>query len=510
MFNLAMVLTESAARFPERPAVIEDGRTYTFAELDRSADGFAAFLHSHHVGPGDSVGLQMANGAAFVIAYFGILKAGSVVVPMNPLAVPREISHVVQSADLRVVVTESEHLDTVLRADPNGRLRTIIVAGPTDSTTSRVRSFDQASATRVPADIRLPVMRPLDSTAAIIFTSGTTGVPKAAQLTHGNLLSSCTHVTTDADVRGTDVTMACIPLFHVFGMTGLMNTSMAQGLPLVTLRRFTAEDVFRLVEEHCVTRTSFVPAMIADLLAGDPSDRDLTSLRRITSGGAPLDVQHVDGLEALFPGAVLLEGYGASETTSSVCVNRDRGTRRLGSVGRATWGTQIRIVDEDGRALPPGASEIGEVQVRGSTVFSGYRNDSDATDSAFDGDWFRTGDLGRMDSDGYLFLSGRRSELIIRGGYNVYPAEVEFVLASHPAISEAAVIGIPDPRLGQEIVAFVVTASELTGREVDEFARERLSRYKCPRDIRFVDDLPRTPSGKLRRGALSRDAEAAD
>ncbi|MDO5492986.1 MAG: AMP-binding protein [Nesterenkonia sp.] len=509
MFNLAMVLTESAARHPERPAVLDDGRAWTFSELDRRADAFADSLQSDGIRPGDAVGLQMANGAAFVIAYYGILRAGSVVVPVNPLAVSREISHIMKSAELRSMVTESENLETVLRADPQGRLPTMFVAGPADPPTRRIRSFDEASAKPASSEHRLPVMRPLDSTAAIIFTSGTTGAPKAAELTHGNLLSSCTHVTRDADVREADVTLACIPLFHVFGMTGLMNTSVAQGLPLVTLRRFSPDDVFRLIEEHSVTRTSFVPTMIAELISADPPDRDLSSLRRITSGGAPLDVQHVAGTEELFPAATLLEGYGASETTSSICVNRDRGTRRLGSVGTATWGTQIRVVDDDGRAVPKGASDIGEVQVRGLTVFSGYRGDPEATAAAFDGDWLRTGDLGHVDSDGYLFLSGRRSELIIRGGYNVYPAEVEVVLTSHPSVAEAAVIGVPDVRLGQEIVAFIVTSAQVEAQELDAFARERLSRYKCPREIRFVDDLPKTASGKIRRAVLSRDGNTS-
>ncbi|GAA1175575.1 class I adenylate-forming enzyme family protein [Nesterenkonia xinjiangensis] len=492
MFNLALAASHAATIHPSRTAVVTPDGSLTFAELDAQISRAARGLQSAGMRPGDTVALHLPTSAAFVICFYAALRAGLIAAPVAPYAAPRELRHALEISASQALITAS--------ADPPEGCDGVPVM---DCETLVARGADGRSdpfVARSPEDV-----------AAVIFTSGTTGAAKAAKLTHWNLWMSCTALSARTSPTSEDVVLACLPLHHVFGMSGLMNASLAWGMTLVLRPRFDAAEALDLIAKHRVTRFSGVPTMFMDMIREGAQGRDLSSLRHVTSGGAALPPGVLEDFEEMIPSATLLEGYGASETTSSICVNSSRERRRLGSVGTPSWGTRVRVVAEDGALLPAGPEHIGELQVSGPTVFAGYADDPEATAAAFDGEWLRTGDVAWIDADQYVHLVDRRSSLIIRGGLNVYPAEVEQVLSQHTAVQEAVVLGQPHERLGEEIAALIVPGrplGELTGEHraqlvehLDHHAREHLAAYKRPRLIRFVDSLPRTPSGKILRPA---------
>jgi long-chain acyl-CoA synthetase len=341
-----------------------------------------------------------------------------------------------------------------------------------------------------------------DDTAVLIYTSGTTGKPKGAELTHFLLYMNCTISGQLFGARPDDVTLAVLPFFHVFGLSSVINVSVRYGGCLSIVPRFEAGHVLDAIETDKCTVIAGVPTMLHALAQLDVSGRDLTALRVAVSGGSSLPEDVMRTFEGKF-GLEVLEGYGLSETGSTSSFNRP-GDRKPLSVGKPIWGVQMRVADEQDQPLPVGRDSVGEIQIRGHNVMKGYLGKSEATEAALRGGWLHTGDLGYQDEDGFYFIVDRAKDLVIRGGYNVYPREIEEVLFAHPDIAEAAVIGKRDDRLGEEVVAVVVLrpGSELTAEGVIAYCKERLAAYKYPREVRFLAELPKGPTGKILKQVL--------
>jgi long-chain acyl-CoA synthetase len=500
-FNLAVMLRESARRAPAKTAVILGDATLSYAQLDQLSDRVAASLTAGGLAPGDRVGLQLPNIPQFVIAYFGILKAGGVVVPMNVLLKAPEIAFQLENSGARTLITFGGFADEAAKAAETAAVTSLYVVGET-ATPVASAPFETLLAGDAPGP-QLAARGPADP-AVIIYTSGTTGTPKGAVLSHIGLYMN-------ADIPGRlfefaeeDVAVVALPLFHVFALSSIMNTCVLLGGTMTLVPRFDPRAVLELMQRDRVTVFMGVPTMyIALLQAVDSADYDLSSLRVAVSGGAPIPAEVIDSFESRF-GVPILEGYGLSESSSTATFNISVSERKVYSVGKPIWGTSLQIWDEDSRPLPPGADHVGEVVLRGMNIMTGYYDNPEATAKAFAGGWFHTGDLGYVDEDGFLFIVDRIKDLIIRGGYNVYPREVEEVLYAHPAVAEAAVIGVPDPKMGEEVHAIVAVkpGQSVTEAELIEFVKERAAAYKYPRAIEFRDSLPKGATGKILKKEL--------
>ena len=344
-----------------------------------------------------------------------------------------------------------------------------------------------------------------DDTAVIIYTSGTTGKPKGAELTHFQLYLNCTLSGEAFGVQDDDVSLAALPFFHVYGLSSVLNVAIRFGGTMVLVPRFEIGPVLDALAAHRVSVFVGVPTMYHAVLEADVSGHDLSALRIGGSGGASMPGALLNGFEERF-GIAILEGYGLTETASTTTMNQ-RGARRLGSIGKPIWGVEAKVVDPavpDGTGLPSGPDHVGEILLRGHNIMKGYHGDPEATAEVLRDGWLHTGDLGYQDADGFLFIVDRSKDLIIRGGFNVYPREIEEVLYTHPAVSEAAVIGKPDDRLGEEVVAVVALRAGIpvTGDELIAFCRERLAAYKYPREVRVVAEIPKSATGKFLKREL--------
>jgi long-chain acyl-CoA synthetase len=475
--NLAVNLARSADRFPGRPAVRLDQTVLTYADLDDSSARVAGLLRERGVRPGDRVGVMLPNVPEFAVVYYGILRAGAVVVPMNPLLKEREVRYYLRDSEAQV---------TFAREAAAGGPECVVVD-------NRFRDL-LSSASPVP-DL---VERADSDTAVILYTSGTTGQPKGAELTHANLAANVEIVATDLfRVGPQDVIFGGLPLFHSFGQTCGLNTAISVGACLTLVSRFAPATVFEVLQRDRVTVFEGVPTMYNALLAEPGREAyDLSALRVCVSGGAALPVEVLRGFETAF-GCVILEGYGLSETSPVATFNHPDRVRKPGSIGTPIRGVELRLVDEWGKDVPPG--EVGEIAIRGHNVMKGYWRRPEATGEAMPDGWFRSGDLARVDEDGYYVIVDRRKDMIIRGGYNVYPREIEEVLYEHPAVAEAAVVGVPDPALGEEVGAAVVLkpGATVTAEEIREYVKAQVAAYKYPRRVWFVAALPKGPTGKI-------------
>jgi long-chain acyl-CoA synthetase len=509
-FNLAVILSESARRTPDHPVAVFDGGQLTYRQLDQASDRLAANLAAAGIGPGDRVALQLPNIPQFLISYFGILKAGAVVVPLNVLLRAPEIAyHLEDSGALILITWEGVLAEAVKGAEAAGNCPIFAVGHSAGSPGALPyeRLLDGAvpSSSGPPREI---VMRQPADTAVIVYTSGTTGQPKGAELTHIQLYMNADIPGRLFDVQPDDVVVTVLPLFHVFGLSSILDVCVRFGCTMSLVPRFTAAAVLAAVQRDRATIFEGVPTMFADLLSFPELDRyDLSSLRVAISGGASIPAPVLDAFEERF-GMVILEGYGMTETASTTTFSPSAAERRAYSVGKPIWGTHTQVWDDEGRSLPPGPEHVGEIVTRGLHVMKGYLNRPEATAAIFTGDWLHTGDLGYFDEDGFLFIVSRKKELIIRGGYNVYPSEIENVLHAHPAVAEAAVVGVPHERLGEEVVAVVIVraAMELREHELVAWCRERLAAYKCPRVFQFRAELPKNTMGKVLKDELARDA----
>jgi long-chain acyl-CoA synthetase len=424
-------------------------------------------------------------------AYAATLKLGGVVVPIVFLLAPAEVRHVLAHSGARVLVTAPELADKA-----EGWTGTTVLVG---GAAPGALTWEEIVA-REP-DTFETVARARDDLAVLLYTAGTTGQPKGVALSHGNLLANARSMARLYELDRTRFALAVLPLSHSYGL-GVMNAGHLLGTRAVLLRWFHPEAVLEAIEHYRVQQMSGVPTMYVHLLNFPDAGRfDTSSVLVWGSGAAPLPVEIVEPFEKRFGGR-LLEGYGLTEASPVVSTHRYSGERRLGSVGQPLPGVEVRVLDDADREVPPG--EVGEVCVRGDNVMLGYYRMPEETARVLREGWLHTGDMGRLDADGYLYIVERKKDLIIRGGFNVYPREVEEVLYAHPAVAEAAVVGRPDPVMGEEVVAFVVLRRgvEAAGEELLGFCQERLARFKCPREIRFADALPKSPVGKVLRKEL--------
>lgn len=506
-FNISVLLRESAAEHPDRPCVILGDRAWIYAEVDAAADLVAANLSGLGLAPGTSVAVQLPDIPQFLFAYFGLVRAGFVMVPLNPLLTPREIAHHLSDSDTAVLIT----VDTAAEAAVKGAAQAGgSDGGPTVYVVS-TGAGERPAGTRDFAELLAPGpsvdMAPTqaDDTAVIIYTSGTTGPPKGAELTHFGIYMNTTVSGARIPIRPDDVVLAALPFFHVYGLTSVLNICVRHACTMVLLPRFDAAAALDLVERHGITRISAVPTMLIGMVEDPDTGRDLSSVSQVVSGGSALPQEVLRRFEAKFPRATILEGYGLSESTSSVAVNVSREERRVMSIGKPLWGTECRVVDAEGHLLGPGEDQVGELLFRGPTIMKGYYRNPEATAATLVDGWLRTGDMGYRDEDGFIYVVDRKKELILRGGYNVYPREVEEVIATHPAVSEVAVVGRPHPSLGSEVVAVVSTrpGMSVTPAGVIEHAKVSLAAYKYPREVVVVDSLPKTATGKIRKRDLA-------
>jgi long-chain acyl-CoA synthetase len=492
MSNLAQHLLDTAAKHGERPALRMDDASLTYAEFRDAAGRVAAGLRARGVEPGDRVGMVLPNVLSFPVVFYGALLAGAVVVPMNPLLKAREIEYYLTDSGARLVVAVEPSAQAAAEAAATVGIEAVTV-GPALPEELMGPAGDASA----------PVERDDEDTAVILYTSGTTGKPKGAELTHAGLTSNA-RTTEETLLEGTanDVIMGCLPLFHVFGLTCSLNAGVMAGSCLTLIPRFDGSKALSVVQRDEVTVFEGVPTMFSAMLhAPDRGEVDMSSLRLCVSGGSAMPVEVMRSFEEAF-GCIVLEGYGLSETSPVSCFNHPHAERKPGSIGTPIRGVEQRLVDDDGKDVPSG--EVGEIAIRGENVMKGYWQRPEDTAKAIPDSWFRTGDLARLDEDGYYFIVDRKKEMIIRGGYNVYPREIEEALYEHPAVAEVACVGIAHPDLGEEVGAAVALKPGATV-EVDElrgFVKARVAAYKYPRHLWLVDALPKGPTGKILRRAV--------
>ena len=497
MANLISVLDRAAAERPDHPAVRMDDLVFSYSELRESAGRVTSLLSSLGVAPGDRVGIMLPNIPAFPMAFFGTLAAGAVVVPMNPLLKSREVEFYLGNSGAKVIFAWYAATGEAAKGAAAVGAQLVTVDEP-DMNSLLASLF----ALHTWAD------RADDDDAVILYTSGTTGQPKGAQLTHANLARNA-ELTAETLLHAhpDDVVMGCLPLFHVFGLTCGLNAAVVGGATLTLLPRFDPGKALAIIARDRVTIFEGVPTMYAAMLHHPSSaDADTSSLRVCVSGGAAMPVEILHAFEKTF-GCMILEGYGLSETSPVASFNHPNAERKPGSIGTPVAGVEMRVVGNDGQELPPG--EVGEIAIRGHNVMKGYWGKPEATAEAIPDGWFRTGDLARVDSGGYFFIVDRKKDLIIRGGYNVYPREIEEVLYEHPAVGEAAVIGIPHDQLGEEVAAAVSLkpGATATPQELQAYVKERVAAYKYPREVWVVPELPKGPTGKIVRREVRRPGE---
>ena len=496
--NFADAFSRAAAEHADRPAVKLDDVVLTYSQLDAGVARAAGLLRSKGIGEGDRVGIQLPNVPYFPIIYFAALRIGAVVVPMNPLLKAREVAYHLQDSGARLLVAWPQFAEAAEGgADEAGAECMLTRPGEFEGLLGEAEPVENATE------------RADDDPAVIIYTSGTTGTPKGATLTHATLAAGASTARELVDIGPEDVTVATLPLFHVFGMNSVMNAALVNGALLTLLPRFAPDKLLELIERDGATVFAGVPTMFTALL-NDPAREsfDTTSLRFCVSGGAAIPVEIIRGFEQGF-GTTILEGYGLSETAGMGSFNLPD-SRKPGSIGVPIGGTEMKVVDDDDNDLPQG--EPGEIVMRGPFVMREYWNKPEATEEVMRGGWFHTGDVAKVDEDGHFFIVDRKKDLIIRGGYNVYPREIEEVLYEHPSVLEAAVIGVPHAELGEEVAAAVAVreGEEVSPDELRAYVKERVAAYKYPRVIWLVDELPKGPTGKILKREIDVPHEVAD
>jgi long-chain acyl-CoA synthetase len=495
--NLATNLTETAERQPEHVAVKLDDFELNYGLLNEGSARVAALLKEKGVEPGDRVGIMLPNVPHFPVFFYGALRAGAVVVPMNVLLKGREVAFYLSDPEAKVLFAWHDFAEAAEEGASEAGADVVLV---------KPGEFEQMllerEASHEVAD------RGGDDTAVILYTSGTTGQPKGAELTHASLNSNArTTQETLLEATPDDVIMGCLPLFHVFGLTCSLNAGVLAGASLTLIPRFDGGKALSVIERDGVTIFQGVPTMFSAMLhQPDPASRDMSSLRLCVSGGSAMPVEVMRSFEETF-GCIVLEGYGLSETSPVASFNHPHAVRKPGSIGTPIRGVEMRLVDDEGGDVTRG--DVGEIAIRGENLMKGYWNRPEDTAKSIPDGWFRTGDLARQDEEGYFFIVDRKKEMIIRGGYNIYPREIEEALYEHPAVAEAACVGIAHPDLGEEVAAAVALKPGASAEvdELREFVKARVAAYKYPRHVWLVDALPKGPTGKILRRAVEVPAE---
>jgi long-chain acyl-CoA synthetase len=499
---LASILAEAAQRHPERTALIAGPRRIHYAELWEQARRFAAVLAARGIEPSDRAAILIGNTPEFPIAYYGALAAGAVVVPVHALLSAAEIGYVLRDSGAKLLVCSGAFAATGVAGARLAGVPCLTVLAPAGTGDGELEEL--LSQTQPVASYQ---SREPEDDAVILYTSGTTGKPKGAVLSQNNLVWNATIAAFDLVMpTPDDVFLGALPLFHAFGQTCVMNTAFRAGAPVALMQRFEGMAALELIASEDVTIFAGVPTMYLALLAAVKVDPRTTKLRLALSGGAPLPVVAIEAFESTF-GAPIYEGYGLSETSPIASFNQAAFGRKPGTVGCGIWGVDVAVAQaevEDRIELVPDG-ELGEIVIRGHAVFKGYLNRPEATAAAIVDGWFRSGDLGTRDSDGFITIVDRKKDMILRGGFNVYPREVEEVLMRHPSIAQVAVIGLPHETHGEEVCAVIVPAAgadPVDEASLIEWSQQFLARYKYPRFIRLVESMPLGPSGKVLKREL--------
>jgi long-chain acyl-CoA synthetase len=488
--NLAVLGEENVARFGEYVALHFEGRDIMNVEQQRMAARVANALRRLGVGVGDRVVVLLPNCPEVTQAYGGILRLGAVIVPVVFLLSADEVRHILTDSEAKVVITSGELVSKV----EGWPVHVVLVGGGAGGL-----AWDELLA-RESDDCPITPREEHDL-AVILYTAGTTGRPKGVALSHGNLASNARAAASLYELDRHAWALAVLPLSHSYGLT-VMNAGNILGTKAVLLRWFTPDRVLETIERFRVQSMAGVPTMYVYLLNYPEAHRfDTSSMRSWGSGAAPLPLEIVEPFEKKFGGR-LMEGYGLTEASPVVSAHRLSGVRKLGSVGQPIPGVQVAILDDADRALRAG--DVGEVCVRGPNVMLGYYRLPDETAKTLRNGWLHTGDVGRLDDDGFLYIVERKKDLIIRGGFNIYPREVEEVLYAHPKVAEAAVIGMRDALMGEDVLAFVALKPGATedADDIVAFCQARLAKFKCPKQVKFVTALPKSPIGKILRKEL--------
>lgn len=512
MLNLSAILEDSARRYPNKDAFVFMDTHLSYAQVNGAANQVANGLKAIGIQPGDKVALSCLNLPYFPMIYFGILKAGGVVVPLSVLLKREEVEYHLNDSDAKAYfcflgapgLPMLEEGYAGFQKAGNCKDFFVITAKPTDpSPLEGVKTMGMLMGGQSP--VTETVATGAEDTAVIIYTSGTTGRPKGAELTHSSLQLNAILSADLYSANSTDKLLVVLPLFHIFAMTVLMNSGIYRGSSSILLPRFEPEAVLGLMQKHKITIFAGVPTMYWGLLNYENEKFDLDeiskNLKMCVSGGASLPVKVLEEFEAKFK-AEILEGYGMSEGSPVVTFNQIEAGRKPGSIGTPVWGVEVKIVGENGEEMPVG--EKGEIVYRGHNVMKGYYNKPEANAKTIKNGWLHSGDVGVKDEDGFFYVVDRTKDMVIRGGLNVYPREVEDVMMKHEAVSLVAVIGVPDDQYGEEIKACVVLKEDHSVSESDlmDWTKENIAAYKYPRIIEFLDALPQSATGKILKKEL--------
>lgn len=497
--NISSLITDNDSFHPHYKAVIsgDDGREFTWSDLDKAVNKLCNVLVNMGVKKGDVVAVYLPNSPDFLITYFAVARIGAIVTPFNILFRTGEISHILNNSRAKVLVGSSAETEQFVIGSKVQlpHLEKIITLGsPVSGASDFYSLISEAS-----EDFNTVDCSP-DDLVTLMYTSGTTGQPKGAMLSHGNFMALGALSSTILHINDQDLFLTAAPYCHIFNVITVMGPFNA-GAGIVSMQRFNPEKALELISRYQVTHFAGVPTMYIFMLQQyDSTKYDLRSWRFAQSAGASMPVEYINEIVEKF-GVGFCETYGATETCSTITYNR-LGHGRAGSVGPAAYGIGVKVVDKSGVELPP--EEVGEILVKGPGNFKGYWEMPVATRDAFDGEWYRTGDLGKYDDDGYFYIIDRKKDMIICGGYNVYPREVEEVIYRHPKVMEAAVLSVKDPVRNEVPMAFIrlKDGEEMTGQEMIDFCKQRLASYKVPRNIEFLPDLPKSPTGKILKRML--------
>jgi long-chain acyl-CoA synthetase len=498
--NLRQLLEQRAATTPDKEFLCSeaDGRKFTYAEFDAAVNATARLLLAQGVRHGDVVSLMMPNSAEYIIGYYACWKLGVLAGPVNSLLKAEELAYVISNSEAKALLVHSEFIPTIdaIRAD----LPHLKVVLAFDDVAVATADFS-AEANALP-----PTELTKDDEAIIIYTSGTTGKPKGCLLTHGNVIANARQICEWLGFTERDCLLTIMPLFHMNAVSVTTMSALYAGGSTVVSPKFSASRFWNTISDYQITSFGSVATMLSILLNnypdGVPSGLQTEQLRFAMCGSAPVPAETLKRFEKTF-NCLVIEGYGLSESTCRSTFNPPDRRRRAGSCGMPI-GNEMKVVDEEDRDVPDG--ELGEIVLRGENILCGYFKNPEATERAFRGGWFHTGDIGYRDADGFYYIVDRKSDMIIRGGENIYPREIDEVLYKHPAIAAAATIGVPDQLYGEEVAAFVVLkdGAEIAEAEVIAYCRRHLADYKCPKTVRIVKDIPKGPTGKLLKRELVR------
>ncbi len=501
--NIRELLEQRTEASPDKHFLFSeaDGRRYTYAEFDAAVNRAARMLSTHGIRKGDAVSLLMPNGVEYIIAYFACFKLGALAGPVNSLLKSEELIYVIANSEAKALLVSSEFQPRVEGIRNNlPDLQHVIVFD------------DEAQATAGFTEGALPdASLSEQDEAIIIYTSGTTGKPKGCLLTHGNVVANARQITEWLNFTERDCLLTVMPLFHMNAVSVTTMTPLYAGASTVISPKFSASRFWQIISDYQVTSFGSVATMLSMLLSnypdGVPANLKTGQLRFAMCGSAPVPAEVMKKFEETF-NCLVIEGYGLSESTCRSSFNPPDERRRPGSCGMAI-GNEMKVFDETDREVADG--ELGEIVLRGENILKGYYKNPEATAQAFCGGWFHTGDIGYRDADGFFYIVDRKSDMIIRGGENIYPREIDEVLYKHPAVAAAASIGVPDPLYGEEVAAFIVLkeGAQASAEEIIAFCREHLADYKCPKSVRFVTDIPKGPTGKLLKRELARQYHAS-